>query len=343
MGTWSIVLCVVFGILIAVFIFLNIRSSNKNQTRQNLGVLIPFAGYLSPPNGQYWSVTPNPKNVGTSDQPENGLFLSGFANGESTPQITCPIGTKVNIVGAFLEVNDPFGECSGQPTNTFSLSCGNPSSTSSAQLCSTTSDCPVGMYCNSGKCIPSTCSIDSDCANGTMPACPAGMGDQCSTEGARDPSIPSLVCMNGVKTFDPAYGQCMHCNNGTCQNIPLCTNLQSVSGIMQNKTCSGGNCKIRDASSYLAGHCDGKQTCLGDASDMWMPNVPGGVFGPLPCNIPASSTNLNYSTLPVIPGWNQSTPVPGTENTLNASNFSQGYYVHGIYTCVPDEDLQTSN
>ena len=84
------------------------------------------------------------------------------------------------------------------------------------------------------------------------------------------------------------------------------------------------NCKSRDNSAYVAEACDGKNTCAlpvdtsaGDASIT-------SVLGPYPCSL--SPSDSNYSLLPMVRG-NQ-----GINNTDN-STMSQGYYVHGLFTC----------
>lgn len=372
MQTWSIILMVLFGIGIVVFLYLTMKNTSRNQARQTSNLLIPFSGYLSPPNG-VWQTSPNSNNIGTDPNPENGLFLVGMAGGQSNnvPQLTCPVGTKINIVGAFVEVNDQFQTCQATSDPTFQLSCGNVRNLSSAQLCSADTDCPPGMRCFGGKCVPRSCSTSSQCASANIQACPDNLfkssdGDPLTPE-HRNTKFPQLVSIGGTYTtdlsgqitsqggtyfFDPAYGQCAFCDTsqpnvdggyGTCANIPLCQGI--VNGKVDpmtytNGVCNNGRCKIRDASSYLAGHCNGKETCLGNALDKWKPNDPqNNPFGPLPCNISVKADDSNdYHNLPIIPGWNQATPLAGS-SALNKSSFSQGYYVHGIYTCVPDDEI----
>lgn len=361
MSPFSIFLIITFTVLIVVFVILTVKNKSKNGARHNANVIIPFAGYLNPPNGQ---ITRNPNNVGTLTPTENGLYLVGMGGGLSnnSPQIQCPVGSKINIIGAFIETNDPFGECSGNPSALFRLSCGSRSDTSSAPLCSYDSDCAQGMSCDpTGRCLPKNdCTIHGDCVgSGPIAACPDQVGTSCSEEGGFiSKTDDTLICRSGIWVLNPAYGQCMMCDkrviggvtstipgtNGVCKNIPLCINVDdSKTQLPGNNTCGddANRCKIRDASAHLAAKCDGKNQCLGDPSDVWMPNAPGGHFGPLPCDIPASASNIQYQNLPVIPGWNNGTPPAGTSSRAPAS-FSQGYYVHGIYTCIPDDELTTS-
>lgn len=349
MQAWSIVLCVLFVAGIIVFLLLTLRNNSNNQQRQSANILIPFAGYLAPPS-QYWNTTIPQTNVGTAPTPDGGLFLTGLVGGTSsapnTPQIQCPKGSSINIVGAYIEVNDPYGECTiNSPDPTFSLSCGDGSSISSAKVCSTVDDCPDGMDCTGNRCLPKTCALNSDClsANSTSQVCPDGIGGSCTvpSRGGPGPTAGSigneerLVCVNGTWEFDPSYGQCMMCSSGKCSNVPLCSNTTQTTGVFQNTVCTSGNCKIRDASAYLANHCDGQSTCLADASDRWIPDV-NGAFGPLPCNI--NTTDPEYSLLPIIPGWNAG-GIPHGGGTPVLANFSQGYYVHGLYTCIADNEL----
>lgn len=382
MSPLSIFLIIAFLVLIVVFVVLTVKNKSGNSARKSANVIIPFSGYLSPPNP---AAKPSANNVGTSKNPEDGLFLVGMGGGlaNNTPQIQCPVGTKINIIGAFLETNDPFGECYGQPLPSFKLSCGSQSDLTAAQTCQNvgeTGECPQGMVCgNTLQCIPNSCTTHADCvgtSGGSIKACDPAVGQPCGTytdasgnqaqyvEGQHMQDNARLVCrqrnrtdanrmpVSGtlVWTLDPVFGQCMMCDGtisggpgkGTCVNVPLCANTSgnTVSGLKGNDTCSSlaGRCKVRDASAHLAGWCDGKSTCLGTAADKWLPNQPGGPFGPLPCDIPAKSTDPDYQYMPIIPGWNANVPPSGSSVGQPAS-FSQGYYVHGIYTCIPDEEL----
>lgn len=347
----SIFLIVTFAVLIVVFVVLTVKKRSGNQTRHDANVIIPFAGYLSPPNAK---ALPNPNNVGTASTPQGGLFLVGMGNGLTNdyPQIQCPVGTHINIIGAYVETNDPFGECYGNSTPAFNVACGNRNlSPGTAKTCKVNSDCPQGTVCDeTGQCLPNnTCSVHTDCAQpgDAISACSPTVGTTCSVEGQYHPTETVLVCRQGRWMLDPAFGQCMMCDTansgpgaGVCKNIPLCTNITSSGSSYSNATCSDPNnrCKIRDASAHLAARCDGKTKCLADSTDVWIPSEPNGAFGPLPCDIKADQSDITYQSLPVIPGWNQgSTPAGGGQG--KPASFSQGYYVHGIYTCVPDSEV----
>ncbi len=337
---WSIVVIAILVILIVSIAALTFWTMKENSSNLESQTLVPFNGYLSP-SGKFWTVNSSSINTGVGKEPENGLYL---AESDGTPQIQCPIGTSVNIVGAFLDVVDPYGECSGTSDPTLLSTCGSQSST---QTCSSTSDCPPGMTCNSGVCSPMTCTgANNTCGSiGTVPVCNANLGSSCSTDCGT-----GLQCVGGICEVDPGQGSCMACVDpisgfplsstdsstpGTCSFMPVCSN--TIQG--QNGTCAGNGsagCRPRDASAYLANHCDGQQSCLGDESDMWIPGKSGGAFGPLPCQIPADSTNSDYASLPVSMGWNGAVPQDSSDGTADPANFNQGYYVHGIYTCTPN-------
>lgn len=354
---------ILLGLLTLIIFGGSLLVQRSNAQTEQSNILYPFSGYLSPSSNSStgkWTVNTSRNNVGTGEQPEDGLFLAGMAGGEknSVPQMQCPTGYRINVVSAFLEVADPYGECSSSPTSTLKLSCGDSSDKSGATTCKTGNDseCGPGMTCPAGKCVPKTCKSNASCASsstaGTIQACPANLGMKgCTSHNSC--GDPTLVCMmnpgdtSGVCQLDPgASGSCMACvdgngnpgsDNGTCSTFPACAN--TIGGI--NTFCSPEKgdtfrCRPRDASAYLARHCDGKSFCLGGQNDKWDPNALGGVFGPLPCQIPAYSASKEYASLPISTGWAGGSPLSGDGGNAPAT-FHQGYYVHGIYGCVPED------
>jgi len=348
-NTWLGLLAGVLFLTIVVLSGMTLWKQSSNAQAEQSNILYPFSGYLTPPNGpEIWTVNLSKNNKGVGPNPEDGLFLVGMVGGEdaTVPQIQCPSGYKINIVGAYIDIADPNGSCSTTPNNLISTTCGSDAHTSTSPACQDASSCAVGMDCPAGRCAPKTCKVHGDCASaGVIGACPDALGKGCTVGSPRN---GSLVCIGdsgsnaGTWMLDPgAGGACMACDtdgggNGVCTLVPTCQNNKKGS----NLVCSPGSpagCKPRDASAYLAKHCDDKSVCLDNMTDRWSPNDIGGVFGPLPCMIEASSTSHDYLSLPINVGWAGGSPPQSQSNIDNPATFTQGYYVHGIYTCMPDE------
>jgi hypothetical protein len=365
---WTYVVMFILVVMVIVFFVLAYNTKNKNQENATMNILYPFSGYLAPPK-QY---NPNisKTNPGTGKHPQEGLYLVGQVGGEKSnvPQIKCPTGYKINIVGAFVEVTDPYGECSTQPDPTFQLTCG--SNKQTGPNCNRDLPCAQGMTCDAGSCVPKSCKVFKDCGSdvsGEIPQCPSGLGNSCSTN--HDCNDDSLICgIDGKCITSPGVGTCMACVlengdpldkadsivEGRCSFMPTCTGV-SIDG--KNKVCNVSKssyakdtykCRPREATAYLAKHCDGKSTCLGTFNDIWEPNnliSQGNPFGPLPCELEADDTydNSPYLGLPIISGWGGGVPSNSASSVGTPATFNQGYYVHGIYTCVPeDENVSTS-
>lgn len=303
MEIWAIIIILILVVIFGVMIGLTYWTEYTNSKSQQKNIIYPFSGFIDP------SQTNKP--VRLTRAPGN------------QPQISCPVGTKVNIIGAWVEVNDPFGECA-MPGSTFRTTCGDDSDRASAVSCSSSVDCGEGMDCDQGKCMPKSCSSAGDCG---ATACGVDPGTACKNDS--DCKGGAMVCVGNQCQVRPDLGSCTFCRNGKCAQAPTCSNLNQK---YQNKTCvstnTKTNCRPRDASAYLAAACDGKQVC--DVS--WDPSSPH-FFGPLPCQV--SPDNVEYSTLPVIPGWSGGTPYDGAQGNENVS-YKQGYYIHGIYTCTSD-------
>ena len=342
MKTWTIVLMLLFLFCTGVVVAITTFTEYQNRRAQQANIVYPFSAQLAPPGGE-WTVNQSSNNVGVGNHPEDGLYLVGMAGGQSAnvPQIQCPVGYKINIAGAFLDVIDPYNECSTSANGNLKLSCGIGDDLTNAGTCTTGDDstCAAGMTCYSGKCVPKTCSTNSDCAGSYIGACDERYGNPCS--GDTDCSTDgSLKCVGGTCLVDPGVSSCMACVDGYCSTMPLCANTTNgLNDICSPSPEAGGDaffCRPRDATAYLAKHCDGKRECLGTPDDKWLPNTPDGPFGPLPCYIPAKSDDPNYAKLPIVTGWAGGAPNGGSEAA--PTTFSQGYYVHGVYTCVPDDE-----
>ena len=339
---------IIFVVIIGIFFTLTLVTESSNEKIHQVGILYPFSGQLAAPSPP-WTVSANKNNPGVRGTPEQGLYLIGHVGGnENVPQIQCPVGYKVNIVGAFLDINDPYGECSVTPDGTLQMTCGNGTDANTfTGSCVDDSSCSPGMSCKSGKCAPSQCQSHGDCSGDNI--CGVNFGSSCD-DSSDCSSDGSLTCVDGVCLIDPGMtSNCMACvddttgapisngQTGTCASMPLCMGIKGgLNPICSPKNGDNYHCRPRDATAYLAAHCDGKQSCLGSEIDSWDPNLPEGYFGPLPCHISASTQDPVYSQLPIISGWEGGAPL--NASTINPISFSQGYYVHGIYSCVPDDE-----
>ena len=323
-------------ISIIVIIILSYIKSQNNSKKRQLSVIYPF----------------NAKIQTRDDSHPNGSKTVRLLNSLGEPQIQCPAGSKINIIGSWTDIVDPNATCSPKPISSFLLSCGFSSDTSAALPCATNDDCAPGMQCAPNqKCVPMQCTTNSDCGNS---ACSDSIGKSCSS--VTFTPNDGLVCIDGIVHKDPEAGQCLYCDmgdgrtttvNGTtyghCAQSPTCANLN---GSGQNKACTNPNynCATRDSSAYLANMCDGKQVC----DITWDPNnVQSSPFGPKPCTInvnwsdPNPTTGQfsnNYQKLPIEAGWYGGTPGTGENQgtSVESASYSQGYYVHGIYTCIPE-------
>ena len=366
---WTYVVMVVLFILVIVFFVLKYTIDSKNKQDSAKNILYPFSGYLAPP--KQTGASKSSTNPGTGSNPQAGLCLVGQVGGEKStvPQIQCPTGYKINIVGAFFEVNDPYGECSQTVDQTLQLTCGNQLQNPIIN-CSVTSTnpfpCGPGMECYNGKCIPMSCTTSADCiqtgSTFNMNSCSANLGKTCTTKTESSTCGSGLRCMvgsgqsTGTCEIYPGAGACMACINsdgtahtgtstqGTCAFMPTCMGVQSDG---KNKVCNASvdtknQCRPREATAYLAKHCDGKNICLG-TTDYWKPNDSTyNYFGPLPCSLSASDANdtSDYLKLPLISGWGGGPP-SNTDPDAKSDpvTLNQGYYVHGLYTCVPDTEI----
>lgn len=328
--------------------------TRQNDELEKSSVLYPFSGYLTP--SSKWTVNTSKSNSGVAPTPDGGLFLVGMKGGEANnvPQIQCPVGSRINIVGAYLDIADPYSECSNTPNPTISLSCGDASNTTTAAVCKVgdASGCGPGMSCPAGKCVPKTCTVTSgknncgsNSTSGSIASCPALTGLPPVNGSCND---PTLKIINGRCMLDPgSAGACMVCVNsgipvqeggtGVCSAYPACSNVLGGLNSVCSPTRSDLNrCRPRDASAYLGRHCDGKNVCLGNINDIWTPNSVNSVFGPLPCEIPANNQSDLYASLPISTGWAGGSPISSASGQSSPATFTQGYYVHGIYTCVPE-------
>jgi len=302
MEVWAIIVIVVlFLAIVALLIFFGITTKN-NYDLSFQQRLYPFAAVIDP-------------------QAPNTVVPLNNGSGES--QLTCPAGTKINIVGAFFDIVDPYGTCTPNPNSTISATCGGPGT-----IVCPTNACPANMGCepsqnpndNNSYCVALPCN-----ASTTLPT----------------PTTTTTWTCNPNPAYPLTAAQKAQGYTGRLTPVEICSNLNAN---FQNTTCANGanNCAPRDASAYLAKACDGQQTCNATITSQY--------FGPFPCGEgtfqnPGSMTDpqscsssktgsSGYCSLPYAPGTDPSfTPTNGGNSA--STTFSQGYMVHGLYTCVP--------
>ena len=288
--------------IVVVFLY---QQSNSNANLNN--VLFPFSAAIKPG--------------------DNSVYLK---NAAGTSQIDCSsVGGKVNIVGAWVETIDPFGSCTGTSASVLNLSCG---LRGEKVPCKQDADCGSGMSCTGGVCMPSSCPLTDNKGNFDPTKCSCG-GSYCKimpgttcdpsdSNSCKDPTGSMMYCDPSSKTCQVNPGQtCSAPDPYTgqfCASYPLCSNVvvpqSGTPKNVVNKVCNpantSANCRPRDASAYLAAKCDGLDTC----SVLFDPSDRNSGFGPMPCD------TLDTSQLPITPG--------------QGTNFSQGFYIHGLYTCI---------
>jgi len=298
----SILIVIIVIMIVVVFLY---QQSNSNANLNN--VLFPFSAAIKPG--------------------DNSVYLK---NAAGTSQIDCSsVGGKVNIVGAWVETIDPFGSCTGTSASVLNLSCG---LRGEKVPCKQDADCGSGMSCTGGVCMPSSCPLTDNKGNFDPTKCSCG-GSYCKimpgttcdpsdSNSCKDPTGSMMYCDPSSKTCQVNPGQtCSAPDPYTgqfCASYPLCSNVvvpqSGTPKNVVNKVCNpantSANCRPRDASAYLAAKCDGLDTC----SVLFDPSDRNSGFGPMPCD------TLDTSQLPITPG--------------QGTNFSQGFYIHGLYTCI---------
>jgi hypothetical protein len=300
-------------VLIALAVMGVVLYQQGNRKANQSNILYPFSSVIQP-----------------------GAATAPLTNVLGNPQIDCSaVGGTINIVGAWTEVTDAFSECAGTSVGVLNLSCGLPGGNKIS--CSQNSDCGSGMTCAGGVCQPASCPLTNSPKAGDFDS------SQCFCGGTYCPIQPDTQCTTNTDCNDP-NGVLMTCNNpnnttngGTCivnpgqsctapdpfvgqfcAIYPLSSNVVTPSkgGNVVNKICDPANtitvCRPRDSSAYLAAKCNGQTTC----NVTFDPDNAARGFGPAPCR----ATSDDISKLPQILG--------------QGGNFNQGYYVHGLYTCI---------
>lgn len=311
MGAIEIVAIVILMILSVVFIVLTFVTTRNTQNLAKSQTFGSFSAVIDPTTGI------------------PGTFSGTNASGESVPQITCPAGTVVNIVGAFYDVIDPYNECSTDITQVnpqMAFLC-DPTATGTT-VCKSDNDCPL-FNATAGNSNPFQCLKAGGASTGFCALRDIGAQGQCPAG-----QNPSLKKYNLGTTSQPKY----YCLNTDMCGLNINPRLANGLGV-PNPICGStgvSQCAIRDASASVALKCDGRQEC-GDLSYVDFGDTPCVGLDPKKCISSYSGTDpqwagprKGYCALPFIPGQPQ-----GTGDDTNPASGNIGYSMHGIYTCVP--------
>lgn len=326
MLNWTLTTIVVLVIALIVVVVLIFIYQRNNGLKNQHNILYPFSASI---------------------QPGNSTVILQNASGGS--QIDCTkVGGTINIVGAWSEIIDPMSSCSNSSIAALNLTCGLPSSTKVG--CKQDADCGPGMTCAGGLCKPASCALDST-GTGTFDSskcscggnyCPIQPGSSCIPGSKNVCNDPTGVLMTCITSGNSTTGKCT-VNPGQscmapdqykgqfCAVYPLCSNVvkldvnNKIPTSVVNTVCDPNNtvttsiCRPRDASAYLAAKCDGQATC----SLQYDPENVNSGFGTRPCDASVKMGSSLYNKLPNTPA--------------GSGTYTQGYYVHGIYTCIlPD-------
>ncbi len=178
MEIWVLIVIITLIVGIAIISVATYSVQTKNDEMQSSNILYPFKASAKP-----------------------GESSISLLNSTGDPQIRCPAGSSVNIVGAWAEVMDPYGQCSPQSSNLLNASCGIPTKTPIS--CTTNTACGDGMTCEGGICVPSKCPIKV--VNGVKIPDP----ETCACGGSRCPVQPGEPCTTSLDCGDPNVMECV--------------------------------------------------------------------------------------------------------------------------------------
>lgn len=302
----GIIAIVILLILIIIFFVLTGVTANNNRNLAMNQTFIPFSAKFDPITG---TATP-------------------FTNLKGEPLVQCPAGTKINILGAFFDIDDPYKQCTNDIRNVnpnFAFLC-DPRITDTVP-CTDDSGCPFYKK-SSGDKNPFQCYRANGAAQGFCKLRNIGKED----------CPPRLTNVNGYCINPSICGADIDASKGSIGvPNPYCNPSSTV-----------GTCAIRDASATIAAKCDGQETCNLTAEDFG--DYPCMGLKPIPCIVRSkkvdwspdpqpvfSSGNIRtgYCALPYFPGYPGGTPQHSETSNDAPQSFNIGYTMHGIYSCIP--------
>ena len=226
MAAWCVILNIILALTIIGFCIGTIIINNKNGTGYATTILYPFSTAYSPVD------------------PSTPPTIRRASDGQ--PQIQCPAGMSINIVGATFDIADPYGECANTPPSPlFSTMC---KSDPTNEMCQFLSPTYNNTICQPGSqfgCVPRNAS--------------AWLADACNGQQTCD--IAATVAHFGPYPCEitPPNVDCTNTSNRDTAN-PYCE-LPYIAGWEANQPPSGSSTP-NSASQSLGYQVHGIYTCV---------------------------------------------------------------------------------
>ena len=371
MVAYTTVIIVILLLIMMVFIILAVLKEDSNNKKNQHNIIYPFNAKIQSRDTDHSSGAKFVSLV-TSDGKTNQIQCPSGTKINiigSWTDVVDPNGLCSGKVSSTFKLS-----CGFTDDLSAGVTCATTDDCAAGMECSGAKVCiPKGCIKNS-DCGPSGVSC-SDLSNSRVgEPCGDGSGGTYIFQPAdgyvcinniihKDPAYGQcLYCNTAFPYADPnskaVYtGRCAQ--TATCANIVTNNDTGTVNAgkiLGQNLTCPIYKCAPRDSSAYLAAICDGRRACTLDSKVLKYDPKESSVFGPKPCGnmdnkigvdwgspdvsgtVPSGAVP-NYEQLPVAAGWGGGQPGSGSNvgATVQPSTYSQGFYVHGLYTCVPDE------
>jgi hypothetical protein len=337
MAVWGIVAIIFLFIIFTVFVVLNVMTTSNNIKIAQTQQFIPFSSTIDPTTG----APPVPPN-GSSETP----FTTTDQNGKLIPQIRCPVGTKINITGAFFDVFDPYNTCTSDKNQVnpyFGFLCipgfsgKNPNTGASIALCNTIADCSKYGAEGQFECGPDNTCVLADYSKKDCPMWNSPYSGRIQLKPITDSTgkkycVDPNMCGSNIAA---AYS-----NGTTGVPNPFCSPGTTLGNVSK--------CAVRDASATVAAKCNGRQTC-GDLTMEDFGDYPCQGIKPSQCIIGTNKDGspkwfgdktgtirpTGYCSLPFLQGYKGGLPENATGDP-DPRNYNHGYVMHGLYSCVAE-------